>query len=236
MTRILRGLALVGVGAAAMLGQGCVSLAQHEAVKRENMALRRGYESGDAAVGRLKRELDITKSQLAGKESEIAALKHRLGAADTVFAGKLLTLEEKYRRMLEELQAQGAGAGAELAINPKTGGAVLEDDIFFSPGRADLRQDKLNILDDFIGKLSGGDFAAAEIEIAGHTDTDPIRVSKWADNYQLSSERARTVRSYFVSKGVAPDRVYISGYGPNRPRSDRKSENRRVEIVLRERT
>lgn len=231
--KLLRMLVVAALGAGTMAAQGCVALPAYEAVKRENDALRRAYEAGNAGYGRIQRELELARSQLKGKDAEIEAMRHRLGTADVVFAGEKLRLEDKYRRMIEEMRAQGTGA--DLSINPKTGGAVLENDIFFAAGRADLKPEKLRVLDDLVARLSAGDFAAAEIEIAGHTDVDPIKVSKWADNYQLSCERARNVRSYFVSRGVSPERVHISGFGPNKPRSEKKSENRRVEVVLHER-
>ncbi len=71
-------------------------------------------------------------------------------------------------------------------------------------------------------------------ELNVRSDADPIRRSGWKDNYQLSAERARAVLLYFMEKGIAQERIFLSGYGLTRPRSSEKSDNRRVEIVLHE--
>ena len=48
---------------------------------------------------------------------------------------------------------------------------------------------------------------------------------------KLNSERALAVEDYLASKGLDKDRMYISGYGPAKPRSSKK-DSRRVEIVI----
>lgn len=69
--------------------------------------------------------------------------------------------------------------------------------------------------------------------IEGHTDN----VGKEAKNLDLSKRRAASVKNYFISKGVAADRLESEGYGQIRPIADNKTasgrtENRRVEIKL----
>lgn len=71
--------------------------------------------------------------------------------------------------------------------------------------------------------------------IEGHTDN----VGKEAKNLDLSKRRAASVKNYFISKGVAADRLDSEGYGQIRPIADNKTaagrtENRRVEIKLME--
>ena len=72
----------------------------------------------------------------------------------------------------------------------------------------------------------------------GHTDSDPIRKSKWSSNQELSEARASAVAAHFTSAlGWAPSSISIRGFGAERPittNSTRagKARNRRVEIVL----
>ncbi len=228
---------VLAIAAAAIAGawavQGCVSLSTYERQKDEIGALRKAYEAGVDAVGHWKREAEIAKSQLAARDKEIAALRQQVGNANLVVAKVQEDLKAQYERMLEELRAEGGGGGDIVIEN---GHLVLLDDVFFASGKAVLNTEKVAILDKVIERLASDEFARAEIEIAGHTDTDPIVKSGWQDNYQLSAERARSILKYFLTKGIDPTRLFLSGYGPTRPRSATKSENRRVEVVLHERT
>ena len=71
------------------------------------------------------------------------------------------------------------------------------------------------------------------LKLAGHTD------SKGSDAYnmKLSKERAESVKSYLVNKGVNPSRVEATGYGESQPIDSNTTEkgrqnNRRVEFTL----
>jgi outer membrane protein OmpA-like peptidoglycan-associated protein len=56
-------------------------------------------------------------------------------------------------------------------------------------------------------------------------------------NMRLSQERADSVRTYLIRKGVAKERITAKGYGPDKPDSDGKdpaslAKNRRVEFIV----
>ena len=40
------------------------------------------------------------------------------------------------------------------------------------------------------------------IRVDGHTDSTPIKVSKWKTNLDLSQARAESVKAYLIKKGV----------------------------------
>jgi len=66
--------------------------------------------------------------------------------------------------------------------------------------------------------------------IEGHTDSSGSR----ATNVSLSQRRAQAVADFLVRQGVAPTRLQVRGYGPDRPLPGRRAtapENRRVEAV-----
>jgi outer membrane protein OmpA-like peptidoglycan-associated protein len=70
------------------------------------------------------------------------------------------------------------------------------------------------------------------MSIEGHTDN----VGAEAANLKLSEARAKTVRDFLESQGVASNRLTFSGKGPADPVAsndtpDGRSQNRRVEIV-----
>lgn len=75
--------------------------------------------------------------------------------------------------------------------------------------------------------------------IEGHTDSDPIKRSKWRSNRELSYARAEAVLYFLVEEyGLADDRCVVAAHGQYRPlvANDSKANkalNRRVEIVVR---
>ena len=75
-------------------------------------------------------------------------------------------------------------------------------------------------------------FGGKQIRVEGHTDSDPIKVSRWKSNQELSVARADAVKKYLVSKGVDANEVSVAGFGSDRPKSSDKAQNRRVEIVV----
>ena len=67
-----------------------------------------------------------------------------------------------------------------------------------------------------------------QFEISGHTDN----VGSEAYNQKLSEERAKVVYDYFISQGVNAEKLTSKGYGQSQPISDRNSENRRTELLV----
>jgi outer membrane protein OmpA-like peptidoglycan-associated protein len=113
------------------------------------------------------------------------------------------------------------------------GGEVILDiagDVLFDSGRAVLKGGAKRTLDQ-IASVLNSQYSGRLIRVAGHTDTDPIRKSKWKTNERLSAERALAVEEYLASRGVAKDRMYVAAYGSAFPRAT-KAESRRVEIII----
>ncbi len=71
------------------------------------------------------------------------------------------------------------------------------------------------------------------VGVYGHTDN----VGSEDKNQILSEQRAGSVKSYLVSKGIPEARITVKGYGSTKPVADNttaggKATNRRVQIVL----
>ena len=74
----------------------------------------------------------------------------------------------------------------------------------------------------------------ADINISGHTDTTS---EKDANNYNLSLMRALVVLEQLLQAEIPPDRLSVSGYGPDKPMypnttEEGRAQNRRVEILV----
>lgn len=123
--------------------------------------------------------------------------------------------------------------GAETESDPVSGDVTvnISSDVLFDSGKATLRTAAKKTLDQ-VAEALNGQYAGKSLRVEGHTDSDPIRLSKWKSNEELSEARAKSVRDYLVSKGVAASRITTAGMGADKPRGDIKSRNRRVEIVV----
>ena len=222
-------------GGALLLGcsLGCVSLGEYNAKTDRIGQQDRTIHSQDAEILGLTNTVNILEARLRRAEAENTLLVEKSAWYGEAARRRSAEPDPEYLERLREIQR----FAPEVAINEDTGGIVLESDIFFPSGKADLTSTGKRTLERIIQVLRGPGYAAYEIEIAGHTDSDPIRKAKFTDNWQLSAERARTVLGQLVASGIGPGRLHTAGYSDTRPRRpnstrENKKMNRRVEIVL----
>ncbi|NQY31186.1 MAG: OmpA family protein, partial [Flavobacteriaceae bacterium] len=89
-----------------------------------------------------------------------------------------------------------------------------------------ISNNSYKLLDDIIEQLLKHD--DLKIEIIGHTDD----TGTFDHNELLSLKRAKAVSDYLIFKNVDTSRIRTKGVGATQPKSNLKSENRRVEIVF----
>ncbi len=107
---------------------------------------------------------------------------------------------------------------------------VLED-VNFETGKALLKEESFVALDELVAYLNRKD--DDRIEIGGHTDN----VGKAEKNLLLSQERAKSVMTYLISKGIDTARLVSKGYGMSKPIESNKTvegraQNRRTEVTI----
>ena len=135
-------------------------------------------------------------------------------------------------------EATGFGPGYDVKFNAAEGTitVTVPDAILFDSGKAELKKASIAELD-HIQSVVRDKYAGRQIDVVGHTDTDPIKKSKWADNWELSAQRALTVSRYLIKRGISDDKIRAIGCGESRPIASNattagKTKNRRVEIVV----
>jgi chemotaxis protein MotB len=149
---------------------------------------------------------------------------------------------EELQRQIRQQQVSPAEAtgfsGLDVKFDPSAGTitVTLPNAILFSPGKAELKQASVAELD-HVRSVLRQRYQGKEIDVVGHTDSDPIRKSKWKDNWELSAERALTVLRYLTKQGIEVERIRAVASGASRPvasnsTSSGKAKNRRVEIVV----
>ena len=152
------------------------------------------------------------------------------------------TIEELQRQIEEQKKtpadATGFGDEYDVAFDPEAGTitVTLPNAILFDSGKATLKSATSSELNHIYSVLRQK-YAGKPIDVVGHTDTDPIRKSKWKDNWELSAQRALTVARYLIKQGVSEDQIRAVGCGESRPiasnaNASGKAKNRRVESVV----
>lgn len=108
----------------------------------------------------------------------------------------------------------------------------LRDKVQFETDSAVLKPESKSILDDVVKNLQDHP-EITKVRIEGHTDS----TSTPEHNQTLSEQRAASVKTYLVSKGIAGDRLTTMGFGQDKAIGDNSTEegrfqNRRVEFHI----
>ena len=122
---------------------------------------------------------------------------------------------------------------------------VFQSEVLFAPGQADIGatgQQQLSqlavALADIAAKIP--DDINWVLQVDGHTDNLPVRAGRYADNWDLSTERALSVVRFLVSQGVPAARLAATGYGEFQPltsgdTTEDRRLNRRIELKITQR-
>lgn len=108
---------------------------------------------------------------------------------------------------------------------------MILNNIFFETGKALLTSTSRLELDKAVDLMKKN--PTMVIEVGGHTDN----VGDDNSNMKLSHERAKSVRDYMVTAGIASPRIQSKGYGELNPvatndTDEGRKTNRRTEFVI----
>ena len=153
-----------------------------------------------------------------------------------------MTIEELQRQIEESSKSPadvtGFGEGYDVAFDPSAGTitVTLPNAILFDSGKAELKRATSTELD-HIRSVLRDKYPGKQVDVVGHTDTDPIKKSKWKDNWELSAQRALSVLRYLIKRGISEKDIQAVGCGESQPiasnaNASGKAKNRRVEIVV----
>ena len=217
---------------------------------------------GFAATGCASTDADWRERYLE-KEQDASTLASQLSEERNAHSNAVASLEEA-RARIQDLETENASLKSrpsEAAAAPATDNVsdtlaglksrgidayqtadgniaiVIPSDINFAAGSKDLTPAGKKAVSAVANELSG-QFSGFTVRIEGHTDGDPIKKSKFTDNFELGAERALTVvRELVKNHNVAPERLIAASRGETVPVADNKSDkgkarNRRVEVVV----
>lgn len=200
----------------------CVSNRAHsQAIDEKDAVIRRLQEERAALKGQiqdLRANLDSTRGELANASA-------RIDEEPPAPAPKVEQHPE-----LDKLGIDYGMKDGHMTIS-------IPSSITFAAGQAALSSEGKQALRE-VATLLKKQHAGAVYWVEGHTDSDPIKKSKFASNRELSVERAMAVQKFLVEEcGIEDDDCVVAGHGQYDPvaandNDKNKAKNRRVEIVV----
>jgi flagellar motor protein MotB len=145
-------------------------------------------------------------------------------------------LETQRRKTLEQALAGPLAAGRVTLVNGRIG---ISGNVLFALNSDQLQPQGRDLLKSLAGPLSAYLGANDEIlMVSGFTDDQRLREGnrRFADNWELSAQRALTVTRALIDDGVPASSLFAAAFGAGQPVSSNADEqgrakNRRVEIA-----
>ncbi|MFM0073764.1 OmpA family protein [Paraburkholderia sediminicola] len=145
-------------------------------------------------------------------------------------------METQRRKTLEQALAGPLAAGRVTLVNGRIG---INGSVLFALNSDQLQPEGRDVLKSLAGPLSAYLRANDQIlMVSGFTDDRQVREAnrRFADNWELSAQRALTVTRALIDAGVPASSVFAAAFGSQQPVSSNtddqgRAKNRRVEIA-----
>ena len=144
--------------------------------------------------------------------------------------------EEQRRAALEKALAGPLATGRVTLNNGKIG---ISGSVLFALNSDQLQPEGRELLKSLAPPIAAYLGAREEmLMVSGFTDDRPVRDSnrQFADNWELSAQRALTVTRALIEAGIPSASVFAAAFGPEQPVASNadaqgRSQNRRVEMA-----
>ncbi|MEF2551213.1 peptidoglycan -binding protein [Aurantimonas sp. A2-1-M11] len=190
-------------------------------------------------IGALERALEVSESRDEESQTKIADLGRRLNVALAQRVQELSRYRSDFFGRLREILSDREN------IRIVGDRFVFQSEVLFPSGSDVLQEagaEEMATLAEAIVALNREIPSDINwiIRVDGHTDNVPISGGRFADNWELSTDRAGAVVKYLISQGVPPDRLAATGFGEYQPidpgsTPEARARNRRIEFKLTER-
>jgi chemotaxis protein MotB len=185
---------------------------------------------------------DAKDKKIADLTAENNNLKGELEERDRKLNDALVR-ENDSKGTIDELNQQLARMRADGGKTKSADGWVtmnnfdmisIPGSVLFESGRAELTPGGKTKLTQLASDIRAK-FGDRDIYVFGYTDDQPIKRSKWKDNWELGAHRSLTVVRALRDAGVSDDSLVQANCGQNRARvpnttDKNRLQNRRVEF------
>jgi len=213
-----------------LMSLGCVPYQKYETLKRDYTRVKSAHDDLIVKYNRAIQDIlrlqggENSREALEIKCANLERLKNDLEAQLSQLSQGRKFTEKDIASLPNEVQMEGTGIS-------------LGEHILFNSGQEKLKDARARKILDSIISLLKTQHPNDVIHISGHTDTDPIKNSKWGTNQRLSYERAHTIFRYFKDMGIPEDMMVLHSFSYIHPvdpgtTAEAKAKNRRVVIHL----
>lgn len=201
---------------------------QLEQKKGELFAKEAKLEAQQTEADKLKKELELTASNLKDREKRVNELEAKLAAQEKAVTDLKNTLTESL------IGYKNSG----ISVVEKNGKIYvsLDNSLLFASGKTDMDWKGKTALLKVAESLK--DLEDFDIMVEGHTDNQAMNSATIKDNWDLSVLRATSVVRYLTTEGkMDPLKIIPSGRSKYVPintadTKEARAENRRIEIIL----
>jgi chemotaxis protein MotB len=194
--------------------------AMNQALRKELERLGKDADALLATTGTLTKSLNEARARLEELRKAQAAAEAR--------AALFRDVALRFKRMVDAGELQVLLRSGRMVL-------VLPTDVLFDSGKTKIKprgREALSQVAAVLATIQGRKF-----QVAGHTDNEPVRISGFQSNWELSTERGLAVVGLLLESGMRPDTLSAAGYGEFDPIAandspEHKAQNRRIEITI----
>ena len=230
----------------ALSASNAASLRRVDELEQKNAASQAEVIRMTNAITALRLRIEELTTLLAEKEAQAARDKIAIASLGKSLNNALASRVQELQRFRSEffgrLRDVLRGRDDVRIVGDRF---VFQSEVLFGQGQADIAAEGETQLAQLAVALTQ---IAAEIpedidwvlQVEGHTDDIPVRAGRFADNWDLSTERALSVVRFLAGQGLPPTRLAAAGYGDFQPLDPADSDearrrNRRIEMKLTQR-
>jgi outer membrane protein OmpA-like peptidoglycan-associated protein len=184
-------------------------------------------ELADADRETLSQEREAILREARAREAEQA----RIEAERTQREAELALVDRQAAAVQIDTLKQQLGALQAKTTTTESGTILTLDSVLFETNKAALKSGALQNLYPLVTFLREN--PERTIKIEGHTDS----TGDENYNFELSQQRAESVREFLTQNGIEPNRIIARGYGETSPVAPNdtaagRQQNRRVDLVF----
>ena len=131
----------------------------------------------------------------------------------------LLDVKKALENIVQKIKSSKGDAPIDITTGPKGVTLNIKGDYAFGSGQVIIKPDlKQLLIKEIIPTIKASPFM---IEIAGHTDTDPLPEKlkkRYPSNWELSAARGASVVRELINQQIQAKRLIAAGYGDWSPR------------------
>jgi chemotaxis protein MotB len=219
---------------------------ENESLRNQLAAQRQAHKKCEADYADALHEIEDLKTKLKERGINIDNLSAKLDEERKALeeyrrrAEQLDQIRKRFELLRSKLQKL-TQLGLNVVVRDNRMVIQLPGDVLFDSGRDKLKKEGQDILRQVADVIrNDSDLSKREFQVAGHTDSKPLKGGQFIDNWGLSAMRARSVLIFLTDPSggqLDANNWSAAGYADTDPVSsndsdDGRAKNRRVELVV----